>query len=199
MKLSRWKIALALLILICIGISIYIWNYNHQIHDPFLQIVQGPPGQPKTREEAQKRANFTIFRPAYKPASFNLNGTLVLSDNDKYATLAYQQNTTYLTSIHSNESYGIQIEETKATPEQETYISKKGILANNPYATDIRQINVCGSVGYTEVSDTAQDIIFIKDETRILLIYFKATLPYVYLTDDELLHVSCSLKPLIAS
>jgi hypothetical protein len=173
-KPTRWKILFAILFLLTlvvgIGIKILSWDYNRHIHlNPIIQLaLNGPPGQPKSREEAQKRVNFSIFRPAYKPVGFNKGGRLTLFGNDQFAKLNFETSINYTNSTHRE--YGLQLEETKATAEQTAEVSKEGIIANDPYSTTIRQIDVCGAAGFLGVSETAQDLIFIKDGTRVLLI-----------------------------
>ena len=202
-KLTKWKILFAFLLLAVIGIGFFVWDYNRHIHlDPVIQsLLNGPPGQPQSREEAQKRVNFTILRPTYKPVGLNENGRLILFGNDQFAKVNYDTRIDYANS--TNRDYGLQLEETKATSEQIAKVSKEGIVANDPYATNIRQIDVCGSAGYIGISKASQEIIFIKDGTRVLLTYFTPmpvnVTPFIPLTDQEILQVACSLQPIVVS
>jgi len=194
------KILFAILLLIVgAGISFFVWNYNRHIHpDPIFQyFFYGPPGQPKSKEEAQKRVTFTIYKPSYKPSYINPHESLILFGSDRYAKVNYAQE--YLRNVY-NYPYGLALEETTATPEEIAKVSKEGIVANDPYAANIRPIDVCGTQGFVALSKSQELLIFVKDETRVLLQYY--TNPNVGatpLSDSELLHIACSLQPITVS
>lgn len=204
LKPAKWKILFAILLLIIVvaGTSFLVWDYKRHINPDaiFQYYFYVPPGQPKSIGEPQKRVTFTIFRPTYKPAGFNEHGSLTLEFNDQFARLNYDN---FKKGQQNRNIYGLQLEETKASQEQVAKVSKAGIVANNPDATDIRQIGVCESVGYIGMSKDSQDLIFIKDGTRILITYFTTTpiavTPFVPLTYEELLHIACSLEPITVS
>lgn len=198
---TKWKILFAILLLIIVGAGIFFcaWSYSRRIHpNPVIQtIINGPPGQPNSEEEAQKRATFTIYKPSYKPSYINPHESLVLFGNDTYAKVNYAQG--YLKNVY-NYPYGLAFEETKVTAQEIAKVSKEGILGNDSYAANIRPIDVCGTKGYVGLSKAQELLIFVKDGTRVLLQYY--TNPNVGatpLSDSELLHIACSLQPITVS
>jgi hypothetical protein len=193
--LPKPAVLIVIVLLLVFGVSCCVLVYNHQIHaNPFiLYSVFGPPGQPKTREEAQQRVNFTIYGPTHKPSGIQEMGDLILFGNDKYARLSYQ-------SIEKKDTYGLSLEETLASAEERSKISKQGIMANNPYAESAKPLVICNMNGYASISKTIQDVIFIKNNTRILMTYFSSApaseSQFVPLPDIELSRIACSLQPL---
>lgn len=145
--------------------------------------------QPKTFEEAQKRAKFRIYRPFYYPPEFSKYGALALFGEDSYVRINYYPNE----NLAANKQISIQINETKATDDQIKGKLKELLLAEDKNIVELKQVNVCGLVGYSGLAfQNQQTLVFVREKTRILITAFPKPL-----TDGELLKVACSMQPIL--
>lgn len=190
-KSERKPVILLLLLFLFIGILLFwLWekNRNTVIGPIGKLLLEETENQPKSREEAQKRVKFTIFRPSYKPQEFNKNGNLVLFGNDKYIRINYTTNKLDSSVTENN----IQINETIA--DEEALNNPEAILQKeDENIIGIHQVDICGLRGYLGLAHVNQQkLVFVKDKTRILYTVFPTPL-----SEAKIIKMACSMQSIL--
>ena len=178
----------ALLIVLIVGLIVFTASAGYFYRRIWLPLEE-MKNQPTTVEEAQQRVKFTIFRPHYKPSEFAKFGKLVLFGSDNYVRINY-----YLKgNLLASQERTIQFNEALATEDQIRGKLKEFLLAEDRNIVGLKVVNICGVTGYTGLAfRNQQELIFVKEKTRILMTVFP-----IPLTNEELLRVACSMQPIL--
>jgi len=178
--MSKFKLWLGLIIIIVIAVATYKVFFPTLIGR--LNYFLEPPNQPRTSEDAQKRVDFVIFRPSYVPPEFTSGEKLILNLNDKQVKVTY---TSY--SPDNSIKSQIQINEIQIDPKTNLMSDLQNITVN------VKSIEFCGLTGYAGIitNNNIQILRFNKNGTRVDLWVSEN-----HLSEEELLKVACSLKPI---